>query len=59
MGPDHLPCIQVEVVYVADASDWLAEAKDFVAKVPSLKGNTASGFENLGLQSFGLSGDNM
>ena len=43
------------MVYIADASDWLDEAKDYVAKVPGLRSNVAKGFENLGLQSSSLS----
>ena len=50
--------VQVEVVYIADVSDWLEEAKDFVAKAPKLpsrmSGKVTNGFENLGIASLGL-----
>lgn len=50
----------VEVVYIADVSDWLEEAKDFVAKAAKLShrmsGKVTKGVENLGLASFGLRG---
>ena len=54
------PPVQVEVVYIADVSDWLEEAKEFVAKAAKLpwmskaSGKVTNGFENLGIASLGL-----
>lgn len=48
------------MVYIADVSDWLEEAKDFVAKAAKLpsrmSGKVTKGVENLGLASVGLRG---
>jgi len=49
------------VVYIADVSDWLEEAKDFVARLSSrmsgkVSGKVTKGVENLGLASVGLRG---
>ena len=38
---------QVEVAYIADGSDWLPEAQDFVTNAHK---DTADGFKQLGLQ---------
>ena len=49
------------MVYIADVSDWLEEAKDFVARLSSrmsgkVSGKVTKGVENLGLASVGLRG---